>query len=160
MKSALVLLLLLFTVRASAEKPIDRIVVEKSARTMTLYRRDEKVHTYKVALGSEPKGAKTRQGDHRTREGKYTIDSRNEHSRYYKALHLSYPNATDRERAQKARVSPGGDIMIHGLPNGYGAIGKAHLLHDWTDGCIAVTDDEMDEIWKLVPVGTSVEIRP
>jgi murein L,D-transpeptidase YafK len=151
---------LLMSVFASGEKPVNRILVEKSARTLTLYRDDEMVKTYKVALGSEPKGAKRQQGDHRTPEGSYTIDARNGHSHYYKSLHVSYPNTADRGRARKARVSPGGDIMIHGLPNGYGAIGKAHLLHDWTDGCIAVTDEEMDEIWKLVPVGTAVEIRP
>ena len=156
----LLAVVLFFSICASAEKPVDRIVVEKAARTMTLYRGDQKVHTYKVALGSEPKGAKTQQGDHRTPEGKYSIDARNEHSHYYKSLHISYPNESDRQRARKLRVSTGGDIMIHGLPNGYGAIGKAHLLHDWTDGCVAVTDEEMDEIWKLVPIGTAVEIRP
>jgi murein L,D-transpeptidase YafK len=125
---------------------------------MMLYRGGQQIRTYKVSLGGEPKGAKALQGDHRTPEGDYVIDARNEHSHYYKSLHVSYPNAADRERAQKLKASPGGDIMIHGLPNGEGYIGKAHLLHDWTDGCIAVTDGEMDEIWKLVP--TVVQIRP
>lgn len=127
---------------------------------MTLYRGEVQLHRYRVALGGEPKGAKTRQGDHRTPEGEYVIDSRNEHSHYYKALHVSYPNETDRQRARMLGVSPGGDIMIHGLPNGEGFIGKAHLLHDWTDGCIAVTNEEMDEIWKLVSIHTVVQIRP
>lgn len=138
----------------------DRIVIEKAKREMTLYHGDTKLHSYKVALGGEPKGAKTQQGDHRTPEGHYVIDARNAHSHYYKALHVSYPNADDRMRARKLGVSPGGDIMIHGLPNGYGSVGKSHLLHDWTDGCIAVTDEEMDEIWQIVPVGTQVEIKP
>ena len=138
----------------------DRIVIEKSARRMTIYRGSEKLHTYKVSLGGEPKGAKTQQGDHRTPEGEYTIDQRNPNSHYYKALHISYPNAADRARARKLGVSPGGDIMIHGLPNGQRWIGKAHLLHDWTDGCIAVTDEEMDEIWPVISVGIIVEIRP
>lgn len=127
---------------------------------MTFYRKGATVRSYNVALGSEVKGAKTRRGDHKTPEGHYVIDARNEHSRYYKSLHISYPNAEDRERARRLGVDPGGDIMIHGLPNGEGFIGKAHVLHDWTDGCIAVTDEEMDEIWKIVPVGTRVEILP
>lgn len=143
-----------------AELPADRILIEKSAHRMTLFHAGKELHTYKVSLGSEPRGAKAQQGDHRTPEGKYIIDSRNAHSHYYKALHISYPNETDRERARKLGVSPGGDIMIHGLPNGQGFVGKAHLLHDWTDGCVAVTNQEMDEIWKLVPTGTPVEIRP
>ena len=160
MNRRLLALFLLFSAAAMAEKPADRIVIEKAARTLTLYRAGALVHAYKVALGGEPKGPKTRQGDHRTPEGNYTIDSRVEHSHYYKALHVSYPNAADRERARKLGASPGGDIMIHGRPNGLGSVGKAHLLHDWTDGCIAVTDEEMDEIWKLVPTGTKVEIKP
>lgn len=116
--------------------------------------------TYKVALGTQPVGAKTQQGDHKTPEGIYTIDSRNLHSQFYKGLHVSYPNADDVAQARKRKVSPGGAIMIHGLPNGMGWVGSAHRERDWTDGCIAVTDDEIDEIWKLVPNGTPVEIRP
>jgi murein L,D-transpeptidase YafK len=81
-------------------------------------------------------------------------------SQFHLALHLSYPNAKDRARAAKLGVSPGGDIMIHGLPNGYGWVGSKHLLRDWTDGCVAVTDQEIEEIWRLVPNGTTVEIKP
>jgi len=138
----------------------DRIIVLKSQRKLVLMNGNKEIHSYKVSLGPSPVGPKTRQGDHKTPEGSYVIDSRNPASHYYRALHVSYPNPADRERARKLGVSPGGDIMVHGLPNGYGAIGKAHLLHDWTDGCIAVTNEEMDEIWKLVPVGTPIEIRP
>ena len=116
--------------------------------------------TYKIALGSEPNGPKTRQGDHRTPEGVYVIDSRNAQSKFHRSLHISYPNAADREHARKLGVSPGGDIFIHGLPNGYGFIGAAHRARDWTDGCVAVTDQEIEEIWKLVDNGTPVEIRP
>ena len=90
----------------------------------------------------------------------YILDRRNEHSHYYRAIHVSYPNADDRARARRLGVSAGGDIMIHGLPNGYGWIGKEHRARDWTDGCIAVTNEEMDEIWKVVPNGTPIEIRP
>lgn len=118
------------------------------------------MHSYKVALGSEPVGPKSREGDHRTPEGVYVLDSRSPNSHFYKSLHISYPNAKDTAAAKKLGVSPGGDIMLHGLPKKYAWLGKAHTLHDWTDGCIAVTDEEMDEIWKLVRVGTPIEIKP
>ena len=117
------------------------------------------VKTYRIALGRSP-GAKERQGDNRTPEGKYVIESRNAHSSCHRSLHISYPNAADRSRARRLGVSPGGDIFIHGLPNGYGYIGAAHRAHDWTYGCIAVSDEEMDELWKLVDVGTTIEILP
>jgi murein L,D-transpeptidase YafK len=99
-------------------------------------------------------------GDHKTPEGIYVLDRRNEHSHYYRSLHISYPTAEDRARAAKAGVEPGGDIMVHGLPNGLGWIGSKHRIRDWTDGCIAVTDEEMDEIWRAVPDGTVIEINP
>jgi murein L,D-transpeptidase YafK len=88
------------------------------------------------------------------------LDSRNAHSKFYKSIHISYPNAQDRAAARKNGVSPGGDVFVHGLPNGYRYVGAAHRLKDWTDGCIAVTDEEMDEIWQAVPDGTTIEIRP
>jgi murein L,D-transpeptidase YafK len=103
---------------------------------------------------------KEREGDARTPEGLYAIDAKNDRSAYHKALHVSYPNAADRERAKSLGVSPGGAIMIHGLPNGIGWVGAGHRLYDWTLGCIAVTNDEIDEIWKTVPVCTPIEIRP
>jgi murein L,D-transpeptidase YafK len=138
----------------------DRIVVLKSERTLTLMHEGKPFKTYKVALGGEPIGPKTQQGDHKTPEGTYTIDGRNLHSQFHKGLHVSYPSAQDVTQARKRGVSPGGAIMIHGLPNGMGWVGSAHLARDWTDGCIAVTDEEIDEIWKLVPNGTPVEIKP
>jgi murein L,D-transpeptidase YafK len=138
----------------------DHIVVLKKARELQLFSQGKLIKIYKVALGGDPVGPKTRLGDHRTPEGLYILDSRNAHSKFYKSIHISYPNAHDRATASKNGVSPGGDIYIHGLPNGYGGIGSAHRLRDWTDGCIAVTDTEMDEIWKAVPNGTEVEIRP
>ena len=138
----------------------DQIVIVKSDRKLTLLRQGQVLRTYKVALGTEPKGAKTRQGDNRTPEGEYTIDSRNAQSQYHLSLHISYPNADDRVEAHKAGVSAGGAVMIHGLPNGMGWIGSKHRLRDWTDGCIAVTNDEMDEIWRTVADGTPIEIRP
>src|SRR6478736_6016345 len=109
---------------------------------------------------AEPIGPKTRQGDHRTPEGHYVIDRRNSRSQFHRSLHISYPNAADRDHARALGVSPGGDIFIHGLPNGYGFIGAAHRTRDWTDGCVAVTDQEIEEIWTLVNNGTPIEIRP
>ena len=139
---------------------VDRVVVLKKERTLQLLERGKVVKTYKIALGGNPVGAKTQQGDHKTPEGIYVLDSRNAHSQFYKSLHISYPNANDRAAARRRGVSPGGDVFVHGLPNGYRYVGAAHRLKDWTDGCIAVTDEEMDEIWSDVTDGTPIEIRP
>jgi murein L,D-transpeptidase YafK len=139
---------------------VDRVVVYKHERKLVLLSQGKELRSYKVALGSEPLGPKTRQGDHRTPEGLYTLDSRNPNSHFYKAFHISYPSSKDVAVAKKSSVSPGGDIMLHGLPKSYAWVGKAHVLHDWTDGCIAVTDEEMDEIRKLVRIGTPIEIKP
>ncbi|WP_346914214.1 L,D-transpeptidase family protein [uncultured Roseibium sp.] len=138
----------------------DRVVVFKGERVLELMAGDVTLKRYTVSLGREPVGAKQREGDGRTPEGRYRIDYRNPASGYHLALHISYPDAQDRARARKAGVSPGGDIMIHGMRNGYGWIGSLHRLVDWTNGCIAVTDTEMDEIWRAVANGTEIEIRP
>jgi murein L,D-transpeptidase YafK len=139
---------------------VDRVVVYKQRRTLALLARGKEVRSYKIALGTEPIGPKVQQGDHRTPEGSYVLDSRNPNSHFYKAFHISYPNAADAAAAKKMGVHSGGDIMLHGLPKEYAWVGKTHVLHDWTDGCIAVTNQEMDEIWKLVRVGTPIEIKP
>jgi murein L,D-transpeptidase YafK len=138
----------------------DRIVVHKARREMILLSHGNALRKYQVALGKNPVGPKVREGDMRTPEGLYSIDARYAKSEYHMALHISYPNASDRARARQLGVSPGGDILIHGLPNGQGSIGKAHLQADWTWGCIAVTDEEIEEIWRLVPNGTPIEILP
>jgi murein L,D-transpeptidase YafK len=138
----------------------DRIVVLKSAHTMTLYSGNNVLHQYKVALGRGPKGPKARQGDHKTPEGQYVIDSKNDHSRFHLALHLSYPNATDRARAARSHADAGGMVEIHGLPPSFAFVGSVQSYIDWTDGCIALSNAEIEEIWKLVPVGTKVEILP
>jgi murein L,D-transpeptidase YafK len=138
----------------------DLVVVLKKERTLTLYSKSKLIKAYKVALGGDPIGPKARQGDHKTPEGSYILDSRNPHSRFYKSIHISYPSGHDRALARTDGASAGGDVFVHGLPKGYGAIGAAHRLKDWTDGCIAVTDKEMDEIWKAVPDGTRIEIKP
>lgn len=140
---------------------VDKILIHKSARKMYLLSGDKIAKEYDIALGFEPLGAKEEQGDGKTPEGVYKISGRNAKSRYHKSLRVNYPAQKDLENARaKGIKDPGGDIMIHGLPNGMGAIGRAHLLKDWTLGCIAVTSDEIDEIWDLVPIGTTVEIRP
>jgi len=132
----------------------------KAERRLLLLREDTLLASYDVALGSSPVGPKERRGDRRTPEGHYEIDWRLEDSDYHRALHVSYPNAVDRARARAARVAPGGGIMIHGLPSGLDEIGADHRSGDWTDGCIAVTNEEMDQIWELIPDGTPIDIVP
>lgn len=138
----------------------DRIVVDKSERRLSLYAGGRLLKHYSVALGGNPVGDKLQEGDERTPEGRYVIDYRNARSRYHRSLHISYPSREDRRGAARRGVSPGGDIMIHGLPNGLGALGAAHTRTDWTLGCIAVTNEEIDEIWRAVPDGTPIDITP
>ena len=131
----------------------DAIRVFKSTRRMELLRGGKVLRSYRIALGDAPVGHKRQQGDERTPEGDYRITYRNPQSRFHLSLRVSYPNQTDRERARKRGVDPGGDIMIHGsTPPGY--------TRDWTDGCIAVTNAQIEEIWRLVPVGTPIRINP
>ena len=138
----------------------DRVLVMKHQHVLQLLRDGHILKEYKVALGGSPAGPKTQQGDHKTPEGTYVLDARNSKSQYYKSLHISYPSPEQRAAARKRGVSPGGDVFVHALPSRYRKIGAAHRLYDWTDGCIAVTDEEMDEIWQAVPTGTPIEIRP
>ena len=142
------------------EKKVNRIVIVKSTRTMTLMNGGKVPKTYKVALSTHSIGGKERVGDDKTPEGLYTVDWKNAQSKFHLALHISYPNITDRERARKLGVNPGGEIEIHGIGAKYGYLGALHRQMDWTAGCIAVTNEEIDEIWKMVPVGTTVEIKP
>lgn len=138
----------------------DRILIEKKERRLTLLSKGKVLKTYQIALGGNPNGPKERQGDNKTPEGAYFIDSRNRNSRYHRSLHISYPNEKDKKRAKELGASPGGDIMIHGIKNGLSWVGDLHTDVDWTKGCIAVTDEEIEEIDKLTPKGTIVEIRP
>ena len=138
---------------------IDRILVEKSERKLSILRGGKVLKTYRVALGRNPIGAKEEEGDNKTPEGIYTIDYRNPQSDYHLALHISYPSAEDTTRAAQRGVNAGFDIMIHGLPNGQGWMGAAHRQKDWTAGCIAVTDEEIDELYRVTPDGTTIEIR-
>jgi murein L,D-transpeptidase YafK len=145
---------------AAPESRADLIRVEKTARKLTLLRGSDILKTYRISLGRDPDGPKSQEGDGRTPEGRYLIDSRNGRSRFHLALHISYPDANDRARAQQRSLPPGGDIMVHGLPNGLSWLDRLHLNRDWTDGCIAVTDPEMDEIWARVATGTAIDILP
>ncbi len=139
---------------------IDRIVVEKSAKRLLVFRNGNQIKSYRIALGRNPVGAKQEEGDMKTPEGIYKIDSRNGQSSFHLALHVSYPSDEDNQRAAARSVSAGSDIMIHGIQNGCGWIGAFHRWKDWTAGCIAVTDEEIEELWRVTPDGTAIEIRP
>lgn len=138
----------------------DRVIVRKNLRTLELYQGERLLRAYSIALGRNPSGHKRQEGDGRTPEGRYVLDYRNPRSSYHKALHVSYPSAADTSAAHDRGVSPGGLIMVHGVRNGLGFVGRLHRIFDWTDGCIAVTDAEIDEIWRAVPDGTPIEIGP
>jgi len=139
---------------------VDRVVVNKADRELQLVCNDQVIRKYKISLGGNPAGHKQQEGDQHTPEGLYTLDYRNADSKFYKSIHISYPNAKDKATAKKKSVHPGGSIMIHGQKNGFGWLGIVMQLFDWTDGCIAVTDKEMDEIWSLVDIGTPIQINP
>ena len=138
----------------------DRVKVRKSARALELWRGDERLRSYRVSLGRDPIGAKQRAGDGRTPEGHYLLDYRKLDSSFHRALHVSYPSRDDAALARSRNSSPGGLIMIHGLRNGLGFLGRLHTLRDWTDGCIAVRNDEIEEILRVVPDGTPIDIEP
>ncbi len=135
------------------------IVVVKSLRKLMLVRAGRAFHTFPVALGSHPTGPKRAMGDGRTPEGTYRIDAFNDQSRYYRALHISYPNAEDVLRAQAAGLEPGGNIEIHGLPPDFDDYDPKAFSRDWTDGCIAVSNRAIDTIWRTVALDTPVAIR-
>jgi hypothetical protein len=147
-------------VRLAPPSLADSIVVYKRERTLTLYLRGVPVRSYFVALGSRPVGDKISAGDDRTPEGLFTINAHNPASKYHLALRISYPDDAHRERAAKLGVDPGGDIMIHGLPLKFKDAGKDHRLDDWTNGCVALTNQEIEEIWRAVPDGTPIQIKP
>lgn len=136
----------------------NRVVVLKSERKLVLMNGERALKAYRVALGRYPVGHKFESGDARTPEGRYFISQRLPKSGFYRALQISYPNEHDAARAASRGVNPGGQIMIHGLPNGVSASGVSHPKLDWTQGCIAVTNREMNEIWALVPEGIPIDI--
>jgi len=139
---------------------VTRVLLKKSERKLTLLSGQTELKSYKCALGKNPVGPKKQEGDNKTPEGSYIIDKHNPESSFHRSLHISYPSASDRARAQRNGVRPGGDIMIHGIKNGMGWIGSLHRRADWTQGCIAVTNGEIEEIYALVSDGTPIEIQP
>jgi murein L,D-transpeptidase YafK len=136
------------------------MVLDKSDRKLTLFQQGTPVAAYSVALGNNPVGDKERRGDGRTPEGLYFIQARNPESKYHLSLRISYPDVADQNQAARRGVSPGGDVMIHGLPKAFATVGALHRQQDWTEGCIAVTNDEIEEIWRSVPNGARILIRP
>lgn len=154
--------LLIYYVIPSAKIPdgviIDRIVVRKSEHKLEAYSGGKLIVVYAVAIGKNPVGPKEYEGDQRTPEGKYTINDRNPNSGYHRNLGISYPNAADRARARELGKPAGGDVKIHSLKNGQGYIGKFHRWKDWTNGCIAVTDKEMDQLYEHTALGATIEI--
>ncbi len=140
--------------------PIDLVVIYKGDRVLHLKSRGQVVRSFEVALGATPVGHKLAEGDNRTPEGVYTLDWRNANSQFHRSMHISYPREVDQAAAQRRGVSPGGLVMIHGMPNGRQASDMNHPVNDWTNGCIAVTNAEMDEIWSLVDDGTTIIIYP
>jgi murein L,D-transpeptidase YafK len=138
----------------------DLVVVKKAARSLELHSGGELLRSYRVSLGRDPQGPKQREGDGRTPEGRYKLDYRKSNSSFHRALHISYPSPMDAEAAKALGTNPGGLIMVHGIRNGLGIIGRLHTIIDWTDGCVAVTDREIEEIWRVVPDGTPIVIEP
>jgi murein L,D-transpeptidase YafK len=145
---------------ARAAEIVDFVRVDKSERRLALMSKGEVLRSYAVALGGNPVGHKRQEGDERTPEGRYVLDWRNANSCCMRSFHISYPNAADEAAARQLGVDPGGMIMVHGQVNGFGWWGWLTQLFDWTDGCIAVADEDMREIWDMVPAGTPIEINP
>jgi len=148
------------TVKADPLPKAQKVLIVKSKRKLYLIREGKPYREYHIALGKSPEGPKEREGDRKTPEGNYTLDFKKRDSDYYRAIHVSYPNEEDRARAKRMGVSPGGAIMIHGQPNWWGWLSPIRQRFDWTAGCIAVSNGDMDEIWQAVEPGTPIEIRP
>lgn len=144
---------------AYAETNVNSVVVKKTEKKMYLYQSGKILKEYSVSFGANPEGHKQKEGDERTPEGNYILDYKNNDSSFYKSIHISYPNKYDIENAKKNNVNPGGQIMIHGQKNGYGWLAFIAQRFNWTDGCIAVSNKEMDEIWNLVHVNTPISIE-
>jgi murein L,D-transpeptidase YafK len=156
----LVLPLIHTAVGANEVQKADAVLVVKSEKRLYLLDEGDAFASYHVTFGGDPEGHKERQGDGRTPEGRYVLDYKNSQSAYYRSIHVSYPNRQDRRVAKDLGVKPGGDIMVHGQPNGWGWAGFMLQTISWTDGCIALTDSDMDHVWQAVDPGTPIEIRP
>ena len=139
---------------------IDKILVYKSKRQLLAYSNGQLIMTYKISLGGNPIGKKESEDDSKTPEGLYHIDGKNRYSDFHKNLGISYPNKSDEANAKRLSLKVGGDVKVHGLPNKLGIIGKFQRWYDWTDGCIGLTDQEIDELYSAVKTGTPIEIKP
>jgi murein L,D-transpeptidase YafK len=160
---ALILLPIAFagpTAAAELPAPVTRIVVEKQKRLMTVYDGQKAMKTYRIALGGNPEGHKQHEGDSRTPEGRYVIDAKNPRSSFHLSLKISYPNRQDTRTARRKGLSPGGAIMIHGTPQGLANLNAAGFYSDWTAGCIAVSNTEIEELFAAVRIGTPIIIKP
>lgn len=161
MKCVLFLAIFLISnVCTATNKDVDYILVNKAEKKMYLLSNGHKVKEYNVVFGGSPKGHKQQEGDEKTPEGQYILDYKKENSSFYKSIHISYPNEVDVSNAKAKGVKPGGAIMIHGQRNGLSRLSWLTQRVNWTNGCIAVTNIEMDEIWGAVKVGTPIEILP
>jgi len=156
----IVLLLILQTANGESAQKADAVLVIKSEKRLYLMDKGERFASFPVTFGAEPVGHKQAQGDERTPEGHYKLDYKNPNSKFYKSIHISYPNAKDRAKARRLGVDPGGDIMIHGQANGWEWATSIVQLFSWTDGCIALSNEDMDQVWAAVDPGTPIEIRP
>ena len=145
---------------AWAAQKADMVRVVKSKKRLYLIKDEQVFASFRVKFGADPKGHKVRQGDEKTPEGRYYLTYKNANSAYYKSIHISYPNAEDKENARRLGVDPGGDIMIHGQPNGYEWATFLIQLVNWTDGCVALTNRDMDKVWDAIDPGTPIEILP
>ena len=157
------LTLLLFPAAAGAEQAFaDRVLVDKSEHTLTVYAQGKVIATFKAGFGVYPVGPKERQGDRKTPEGKYVLDYKNPNSAYYRSIHVSYPNNADRARARRAGVPTGGDIMVHGQPSDPRVVRAIARWpnNDWTDGCISLSNSDMEQLWELVDVPVPIELKP
>ncbi|QSX77412.1 L,D-transpeptidase family protein [Agrilutibacter solisilvae] len=163
MRLLAILLLSTAAITASAWVPAKKatfVYVDKSARELFLFNGTQLIAKYKVALGRSPVGHKQREGDKRTPEGAYVLDYKNPNSQYHRSIHISYPSRRDQALARRKGVPPGGAIMIHGQPNGFGRGAPILQQSDWTDGCIALTDEQMDAVWDMVDVPVRILIAP
>lgn len=145
---------------AAHSEKADLVVVKKSEQRLFLYGNGKPFADFHVAFGANPEGHKQQEGDERTPEGSYVLDHKKEDSAFFKAIHISYPNAADIAQAKGRGVNPGGAIMIHGQKNGFGLLSPIAQLFNWTDGCIALTNKDMQTVWEAVDAGTPIEIEP
>ena len=160
MRKLLLVILFFMPLCAFAIEKADRVVVDKSAKLLSLYHGEKLLGSFSVTFGANPKGHKQREGDERTPEGHYLLDYKKSDSSYHKSIHISYPNASDIAAAKQRGEPPGGAIMIHGQRNGFGWAAFLTQQFNWTNGCIALRDDDMDKVWEAIDAGTPIEIKP